>query len=76
MIKIIVADPHLQTSAILQSDAVIDPQTIEDWDSGEHTLSLGYPLTGPTVERSVKLTWRQIFYPNKTWREVLEDEQP
>jgi len=45
--KIIVTDPHLRTLTELDPDAVIDPVTIEDWDSGEHALSLGYPLTGP-----------------------------
>ena len=71
MIKAIVTDPHLRTLSQLNPDAVIDPVTTEDWDSGEHTLSFGYPLTGPTVGRYIKLTWKQIFG-NKTWREVLE----
>ncbi len=47
MIKAIVTDPHLRTLSQLNPDAVIDPVTTEDWDTGEYTLSLGYPLTGP-----------------------------
>jgi len=74
MMKIIVTDPHLRALTELDPGAVIDPMTIEDWDSGEHTLRLSHPLTGPTVGRDIKLTWRQIFAPNKTWREVFEDE--
>jgi len=47
MIKAIVTDPHLRALTHLDTEAVIDPVTVEDWDSGEHTLTLGYPLTGP-----------------------------
>ncbi|MTI95176.1 MAG: hypothetical protein FH749_06765 [Firmicutes bacterium] len=66
--KIIVTDPHLRALTELDPDAVIDPQTIEDWDSGEHTLSLGYPLTGPTAARRVPLTLGDIW--NLTLEEV------
>ena len=71
MDKVIVTDPHLRALTHLDTEAIIDPVTVEDWDTGEYTLSMGYPLTGPTVGRYIKLTWKQIFG-NKTWREVLE----
>ena len=67
MMKIIVADPHLQTAAILQPDAIIDPTTMEDWDTGEYTLSMGHPLTGPHVARRVPLTLGDI------WTKTLEE---
>lgn len=73
MIKAIVTDPHLRTLFQLNPDAVIDPVTVEDWDTGEHTLSLGYPLTGPTVERRVPVTLGDIW--NLTLEE-LEDYDP
>ncbi len=67
MIKAIVTDPHLRTLSQLNPDAVIDPVTTEDWNTGEHTLSLGYPLTGPKVERMVPLTLGDI------WTKTLEE---
>lgn len=65
--KIVVADKHLKQLAQLNPDAVIDPVTTEDWNTGEHTLSLGYPLTGPKVERMVPLTLGDI------WTKTLEE---
>ena len=71
--KLIVADAHLQVLTHLNNDAIIDIVTTEDWNSGEYSITMGYPLTGNTIGRPVKLTWRQIFG-TKTWREVLEHD--
>ena len=67
MDKVIVTDPHLRALTHLDTEAIIDPVTVEDWNTGEHTLSLGYPLTGPKVERMVPLTLGDI------WTKTLEE---
>jgi len=60
--KIIVADKHLTPLAHLDPLALIDPETMEDWNDGRHTLTLGYPTTGPKVERQVPLTLGDIWH--------------
>jgi len=67
MTKVFVADPHLKILTQLNPDAVIDPVTVEDWDTGEYTLSMGHPLTGPHVARRVPLTLGDI------WTKTLEE---
>ena len=44
--KVIILDDKMCRVTDLDPEKVVDPVTTEDIETGEHTLSLGYPATG------------------------------
>lgn len=68
-LKIIVTDKNLTPLTVLDPETIIDPTVTQQWESGRHTLTLGYPLTGPKVERRVPLTLGDV------WHMTLEEAE-
>lgn len=75
MDKVIILDDKMRRVADLDPRKVIDPVTIEDAQTGEHTLALGYPATGPLAPGWAEMTWEDLLrdYGDITWNELTAE---
>ena len=71
--KVIILDDKMRRVADLDPAKVIDPVTVEDAATGEHTLSLGYPATGDPAPGWKEMTWHDLLADagdNATWNDL------
>lgn len=64
--KYMLLNKKMRRAGDLDPSLVIDPLTVEDLTTGEHTLQFGYPVNADEV---IDHTWR--VYAGKTWNEVI-----
>lgn len=71
--RVIILDDKMRRVADLDPAKVIDPVTVEDAATGEHTLSLGYPATGDPAPGWKEMTWHDLLADtgdNATWNDL------
>ena len=61
MDKVIILDDKMRRAADLDPRKVIDPVTIEDAQTGERSLRMGYPATGPLAPGWIDATWEHLL---------------
>ena len=64
--KYILLNNRMRRIGDLNPLLAINPLTVEDLTTGEHTLQFGYPVDADEV---IDHTWR--IYAGKTWSEVI-----